>query len=175
MQWEVLMARFLSTSRMRIGVCRTRKAGYLLYMDPGAVIIHYYNQSAKQETGTAAEKFDCSLGRFFTKHYKVQSAFMKRILQLRKNIRNRAIMLFDDIGTVDLPPDFRFPAVSRKLLLLSPVDSLIPSAGSFFEGKTFRIPEDLWSHLGVGRYFAKAFELDGLEECGSWTWGKSNP
>jgi GT2 family glycosyltransferase len=153
---------------------RTRKAGYLLYMDPGAVIIHYYNQSAKQETGAAAEKFDCSLGRFFMKHYKVQSAFMKRILRLRKNIRSRAVMSFDDIGTVDLPPDFRFPSVSRKLFLLSPVDSLIPSAGSFFEGNTFRIPEDLWNHLGAGRYFARAFELDELGECGSWTWGKSS-
>lgn len=154
---------------------RTRKAGYLLYMDPGAVIIHYYNQSAKLETGTAAEKFDYSLGRFFTKHYKVQSALMDRILQMRTNIRNRTTTLFDDIGRLDLPPDFRFPTVSRKLLLLSPIDSLIPSAGSFFEGNTFRIPDDLWSHLGMGRYYVKAFELEELRGCGSWTWVKSNP
>jgi GT2 family glycosyltransferase len=153
---------------------RTAKAGYKLYMDPGAGIIHYYNQSAKQETGTAAEKFDYSLGKFLTKHYKVQSALMNRIRQLRRNIKDRTSMPFDEMGTLELPPDFRFSTLSRKLLLLSPIDSLIPSAGAFFEGNAFRIPDDLWSYLGVGRYFVKVFELDGLRGCGSWTWVRSN-
>jgi hypothetical protein len=153
---------------------RIRKAGYLLYTDPGAVIIHYYNQSAKQDAGTAVKKFDYSLFRFFSKHFRVQAALMKGIRRLLRNIPDRTTISFDDIGISALPPVFRFPSLSRKLFLLSPVDSLIPSAGAFFEGDTFGIPEDLWSHLGAGRYFAKAFELDGLRGCGSWTWVKSN-
>jgi len=153
---------------------RTRKSGYLLYMDPGARIVHYFNQSAKQETEAAMEKFDYSLGRFFTKHYKVQSALMKRVLRLRRAVRNQPIISFEDMGKLDLPPVFRFPSLSRKLFLLSPVDSLIPSSGSFFEGNAFNIPGDLWECLGAGRYFAKAFEIDGLKGCGSWTWIKRN-
>lgn len=152
---------------------RTRKAGYLLYMDPGARIVHYFNQSAKQETGAAMEKFDYSLGRFFTKHYKTQSALVKRVLRLRRAVRLPKIS-YEDMGELDLPPAFRFPSSSRKLFLLSPVGSLIPSSGSFFEGNAFNIPGDLWECLGAGRYFAKAFEIDGLRGCGSWTWIRRN-
>jgi GT2 family glycosyltransferase len=151
---------------------RVRKSGYKLYMDPRAAVVHYYNQSAKQETGPSREKFAYSLRRFSMKHYALQSGLMKKILKFRMRIFSRAKMIFDDMGELASPPVFRFHALSEKLLLLSPVDSLMPAAGSFFHAATFGIPEDLWERLGEGRYYAKAFELDTLQECGAWTWSK---
>ena len=151
---------------------RARKSGYALYMDPRATIVHYYNQSAKQDAGTSRVKFDYSLRRFSMKHYAMQSALMKRILKFQPCIRGKAKILFDDMGKLTSPPVFRFQSGSRKLLLLSPVDSLMPAAGSFFHADTFGIPEDLWDRLGEGRYFVKAFELDALKGCGAWTWSK---
>jgi GT2 family glycosyltransferase len=151
---------------------RARKSGYALYMDPRATIVHYYNQSAKQDAETSRGKFDYSLGRFSMKHYAMQSALMKRILKFQPCRCGQAKILFDDMGKLTSPPVFRFQSGSRKLLLLSPVDSLMPAAGAFFHADTFGIPEDLWECLGEGRYFVKAFALDVLKGCGAWTWSK---
>ena len=60
----------------------------------------------------------------------------------------------------------------KKLLLLSPLDSLVPSAGFVTEESSFAIPEGLWNCMGEGRYFLKAFDLDSLEERGAWRWSK---
>jgi hypothetical protein len=153
---------------------RVRKAGYSLFLEPRAAVIHYYNQSAQKERDAAQQKFDYSLNLFLRKHYAFHFPIVNAIIKLRGHVHNRIYPLYDDMGRLTSPPDFSFSDTSEKLLLLSPVYSMIPSAGSFFKGNTFRIPEELWKYLGEGRYFVKAFILDGLKECGAWTWVKSN-
>jgi GT2 family glycosyltransferase len=151
---------------------RVRKAGYTLYMVPQANIIHYYNQSAKQDVEASQEKFNYSLDKYVRKHFKGQLFLLHQILKLQKYGLNKISAIYDDIGILATPPVFTFKNISRKLLLLSPVDSLIPSAGSFFEGNSFQIPEDLWDCLGESRYFVKAFDLKQLKDCGSRSWVK---
>jgi GT2 family glycosyltransferase len=150
---------------------RVRKSGYHLHMVPDAHVVHYYDQSAKQDRKASREKYGESLNIYLGKHFKGKLPLLRTVLKLLKG-RNKVSAIYEDRGALTTPPRFTFSDESRKLFLLSPIDSLIPSAGSFFEGTFFRIPEDLWGLLGEGRYFAKAFDLRRFKDCGSWSWVK---
>jgi GT2 family glycosyltransferase len=151
---------------------RVRKAGYYLYTVPQANIIHYYNQSAKQDIEASREKYQYSLDKYVKKHFKGQLFLLRQSRRLHKAVGNRPSAFYDDKGIFTAPPVFTFPDSSRKLLLLSPVDSLIPSAGAFFEEDSFKIPGDLWDCLEEGRYFVKTMDMDNFRSCGSWSWLK---
>jgi GT2 family glycosyltransferase len=151
---------------------RVRKAGYYLYTVPQANIIHYYNQSAKQDVEASREKYQYSLDKYMRKHFQRQFFLLRQARRLHKAIGNRASAFYEDKGIFASPPVFTFTNSLRKLFLLSPVDSLIPSAGSFFEGDSFQIPGDLWDCLEEGQYFVKAMDLDNFQFCGAWSWVK---
>jgi GT2 family glycosyltransferase len=151
---------------------RVRRAGYRLYMEPNASIVHYYNQSAKQNTGASQRKFDASLDLYVKKNFRYAFFAFREIRRLLKHAKNRVWSTYEDIGSIAVPPVFTFGDSSRKLLLLSPADSMIPSAGSFFEGASFTVPEDLWNFMGEGRYFLRALDANSLEDRGSWRWIK---
>jgi GT2 family glycosyltransferase len=152
---------------------RAKKEGYTLYLIPQAHIIHYYNQSAKQDAEASQEKYNDSMDRYMRKHFRISTAFLQRVIKLLKGYNASA--LYEDKGTLSEPPEFTFRDGSRKLLLLSPVDFLLPSAGAFLEGISFEIPQDLWDLLGEGRYFVKVLDLGSFKECGSWSWTKQGP
>lgn len=151
---------------------RVRKAGYRLYSVPQANIIHYYNQSAKQDMRASQEKFHESSDKYLRKHFRSQLLFLRLVQRLHAVGRNDTSAMCEDMGVLTVPPAFAFQDSFPKVLLLSPLGSLIPSAGSFFEGKSFEIPQDLWDLLGDGRYFVKAVSLDRFGDCGAWSWVK---
>ena len=107
---------------------RVRKAGYHLYAVPQANIIHYYNQSAKQDGESSGEKYRYSLDKYMRKHFKGQMFLLRLSRRFHKMVGSSTSSLYEDKGTVTKPPVFTFLNNSKKLLLLSPVDSLIPSA-----------------------------------------------
>ena len=152
---------------------RVRNAGYRLYMLPDAGIIHYYNQSAKQDISASQQKYDCSLSKYLRKHYKNRSYLIRQILRLLHGRQNKMDDLYENKGSLTISPAFTFKKDSKKLLLLSPVDTLIPSAGSIIDGTYFEIPKGLWDRLGEGRYFMRAFDIEDLEDCGAWSWVKN--
>jgi GT2 family glycosyltransferase len=151
---------------------RVRKAGYSLYMEPKAQIIHYYNQSAKHDQKVSQDKFGRSFALFCMKHYRRQFSMLAWVLRFKKHVTDRIAGSYHDMGGFGSPPSFNFKNASGKLMLLSPVDSLIPSAGAFFDGDSLQLPEDLWERLGEGRYYVRVLELNGLRDCGLWTWVK---
>lgn len=154
---------------------RVRNAGYHMYMLPDAGIIHYYNQSAKQDIAPSQQKFDYSLNKYLRKHYKNRSYLVKQLSRLFNGRQNKIDDLYENKGNLTISPTFTFKKDSRKLLLLSPVDTLIPSAGSIIEGNYFEIPNGLWDRMGEGRYFLRAFDIEELEDCGAWCWVKNGP
>ncbi|MEW6584842.1 MAG: glycosyltransferase, partial [Nitrospirota bacterium] len=149
---------------------RVKRAGYDLYLEPRAHIIHYYNQSAKLDIASANKKFDDSRNLYMRKHFKWRRLLTASLPSSAKptDIARR----YADMGQLSSPPRFSTNIDADGLFLLSPVATLIPSAGAFFRGDTFEIPSDIWDRLGSGRYFARAFEMDHLKDCGSWTWIK---
>lgn len=151
---------------------RVRKAGYRLYFVPTAHIVHYYNQSAKQDMQASQEKFHESSDKYFRKHFSGQLFFLSLVQRLNATGCNSMSVMYEDMGILTIPPAFTFQDSFPKVLLLSPLDSFIPSAGSLFEGKSFEIPRDLWDLLGAGRYFVKVLDSKRLSECGLWSWVK---
>lgn len=151
---------------------RVRKAGYNLYMLPDAEIIHYYNQSAGQDSRSSQEKFNYSSNKYLKKHFNIRFILTGYIAGLLKNINKKTDCLYDDIGIITTPPVFTFKNSAKKLLLLSPVDSMIPSGGSIFQGDSFKLSEELWGHLADGRYYVRVFCPDRLKDYGSWSWYK---
>lgn len=152
---------------------RVQNAGYHMYMLPDSGIIHLYNQSAKQDATASQEKFDYSLNTYLGKHHKNRFYFVKQILGLLKGRQNKMDDLYENKGNLIIAPTFTFKKNSRKLILLSTVDTLIPSAGYIIEGDYFEIPNELWDRLGEGRYFMRAFYLEDLKDCGAWSWVKN--
>jgi len=151
---------------------RLGKKGYHFYMVPDANIIHYYNQSAKQDIEASKEKYDFSQAEYLRKHFRGRYFLLRGALRVHKTIEHKVSGIYDDKGVFASPPVLTFESGSKKLLLLSPVASLIPSAGSFFEGDSFRMPQDLWDCLEDGRYYVKTIDLDVFQPCGAWTWVK---
>lgn len=151
---------------------RVRNAGYYLYMVPQAEIIHYYNQSAKKDITSSRQKFNDSMNKYYGKHFNKQVYLFNMIQGLWRHKSDKTFQIYEDTGMLDFPPVFSFQDCRRKLFLLSPVETLMPSAGSFFESDSFIFPEDLWSCLGEGRYFMRCFYPDSFINCGSWSWVK---
>jgi len=150
---------------------RVRRSGYNLYTVPDARIIHYYNQSARQESELSKEKFRDSSYKYLKKHFKIQLNIARFIRGLfRDGVFDFS---YDDMGVVVKPPVVRFDDKRTRLLLLSPNSTLIPSAGAFVDAGSFRINDGLWDLLDSGRYFMRAFELKGLKGCGAWSWIKN--
>lgn len=155
---------------------RLRKFGYNLFVIPKSNIVHFYNQSAKQDIEVSRSKFDISAKRYLKKNFGSCLPFLNLTHRLLRIMSDKAYSIYKDyytdMGVLCSPPNFVFKDKSRKILLLSPLETMIPSAGSFFEGSTFDIPNDLWERLREGRYFVRAFRLIELEECGAWSWEK---
>ncbi len=149
---------------------RVKKARYRIYMLPQAQIVHYYNQSAKQDAAAAQEKFDDSFAKYIGKHFKSQAFLLRLIGRLRKYGRNSFADRYNDLGVLEAPPTLHFRHGLKKLILISPVDPPMPAAGSFIEGDSFEIPRDLWNFLWEGRCYVRAFEFPGLIPLGAWTW-----
>ncbi len=149
---------------------RVRRKGYLLYMVPDADVVHYYNQSAKQ-LEDPDEKFRYSLNLFFRKHFRGRLYLYIQARRFINGRRNRTGGMYDDLGVLSEPPLLELGGDAGKLLLLSPVDTLIPSAAAFFEGDRLEVPGQLWALLSEGRYFARAFTID-LKCHRSWSWIK---
>jgi len=151
---------------------RVTKAGFNIYSVPGAEIVHYGNQSSKKDSENSQKTFERSLQIYIRKHFKYSSMVIGPVVNFlrRKHIKNKGA--YNDMGIQMSPPVFSFEDDSKKLILLSPLEGLVPSTGSIFQGQRFEIPKDLWDYMGDGRYFAKVFDLFSFRDYGSWSWVK---
>lgn len=152
---------------------RVRKSGYLLYAIPQAQIIHYYNQSAKKDKASSQKKFNDSMVKYLKKHFSKES-YIFNLLQNALEKKIRPLSQYQDMGVLSKPPSLKFSDTKKKIMLLSPVELMIPSSGAFFEGDSFIFPDDLWSYLGDGRYFMRCLYYDSLVNCDSWSWVKAS-
>ncbi len=149
---------------------RVRKAGYHLYMLPEAGLVHYYNQSSQHERTASMEKYNYSLHKYMQKYFKGRFYLTNLVQKFLAKKQYKKEEVYVDLGALTEPPVFRFRDSSRKLLLLSPLDTLRPSAGAIFDESVFGVPKELWYRLGEGRYFLKVVYLDELVDCGAWSW-----
>jgi len=152
---------------------RVKKAGYTLYYVPEANVVHFYNQSAKQEKESSNLKFNLSMKKFLRKHFKKQ---MYLFDPLNKVLDYKSVSVksfsFKELGFLKEPIFFTIKHNSAKLLLLSPNECMMPAAASFLKSDYFVMNKYLWDRLSYGRYFIKIFDLNGNKELESFSFYK---
>lgn len=150
---------------------RVKKEGYKLYCVPEAEVIHYYNQSAKQDMELSLSKFNQSMEMYLEKHFKKEKFLFEFFNKIINTFKSRKTY-FKDLGELKEPLKIQVNNNIDKLALLSPNENLIPSAGNFFNDNYFEINKNIWDRLSVGRYFAKVFALNRFKEIESYSFYK---
>lgn len=158
---------------------RVRLAGYRLVHVPDAEIVHYFNQSAKQDVRQAQGHAGRSQARFVEIHYGLPGRLLYtalRALQTRPARRTSCMPPgVIDLGVLADPPTWRLPEPmsERERVIEIGFDlHLIPSAAAFAHGATYRLSSEVWERLQPGRYFARLVNADTVSALGVWSWVK---
>lgn len=143
---------------------RVKNADYKLYYIPEADIVHFYNQSAKKEKESANLKFNKSMHLFLKKHFRFGNhifGIFNKIIE-SKNILEKSFSY--DIGYISEPITFNIKNSNEKLLLLSSVKCMVPSAGIFLKDNIIKINQNIWERLSEGRYYVRIISLEGFND-----------
>ena len=156
---------------------RLRKQGYRIVTDPRAEIVHLYNQSGRQNPEASERLFQESRRKYMAKHYGRMPALGHRLLHssLKALVPHPIPKEFAPLA--DVTPETTFPsseqsAPERFLFQMSVNPLMFPSAGALVQSSRFRIPEQVFTFLAPGRYFATITDLDSMAQVGAWTWFK---
>jgi GT2 family glycosyltransferase len=151
---------------------RVRQAGYLLYHVPQADVVHYYNQSGRQQEETAGW-FARSAEEYFRKHYGFLGKLIRHALDhLKRQILPPASIT--DLGLVQRPPRLSHSGsvAGPFLLLLSPLPSFVPSIGGIIWELPYDLPSEVWKPLQEGAFYARLVSLPNLTPLVTWKWEK---
>jgi GT2 family glycosyltransferase len=157
---------------------RVRQKGYQLYYVPAADVVHLHNQSARQEREATQQIGNESEARYWQKHYGawLRCGLAKQTTQWRMQEDERE----GPSGCVDLgscvePPVFSLPEPLRgeHLWQLSPFPSCVPAIGRFVSAVgDLILPQQVWSQLSDGNFYARLFSLPDLQLVSYWRWRK---
>jgi GT2 family glycosyltransferase len=146
---------------------RLRKAGYSLYLQPRAEVVHSYIQG-----GSKTELMEESRRIYFRKHF--SDSFL---LKLAGKLPDNTFSLPEtctQMGKSEVSLHFDIPSHLQKgwLFEWSPLRSFSPSVGCFGKGATMEIPADMLKMLGPGRYYSRVSPLSSftLSDAVCWSW-----
>jgi len=160
---------------------RVRRAGYRLAYVPDAEIIHYYNQSAKQDPQGARGHALRSQARFVGAHYgwlgtqvyKAAQAVSDRVARCRAA---GALQQVIDLGRPEKPPRIRLtddPVLARELAIQIGYDwGFVPSVAAFVSAADFELSPAVWDRMQPGRYYARLIDPETLTPLALWSWEK---
>ncbi len=154
---------------------RMGKEGYLLYCVPEAEIVHYYNQSGRQEAA-AQNWFAQSEEVYFRKHYGFVGNGVRRLLQGMSGMDGgRLENAVIDLGQRRERPDLTVVGSAPAgpfLVLFSPAPGFVPAAGGLIERLPYRMPIEVWTCLQEGSFFARIVSVPDLDFLATWKWEK---
>jgi len=159
---------------------RVGRAGYGLAYVPAAEIVHFYNQSAKLDPGSAGRHASDSRARFVEVHYGAAGTLLygaalavsRRVHLARPRVLERGVI---DLGRIMDPPPLAVDGAApfRSCLVELAYDRLfVPSVGAFVDGGAFQLSRPVWERLQRGRYFARMIDLETLTPLALWSWEK---
>ncbi len=132
---------------------RLKKAGYRLYVDPKAKVVHYFDQSARQNP-EAKSAFMQSSHRYFVQKYQMHGfRMMNRLLQRMSGPSGGSSFT----PTFYAPFKIRTPENMRHEWLFewSPHMDFIPSIGRLGNGPYLDFTEKYWKMMATGQYFGR--------------------
>jgi GT2 family glycosyltransferase len=130
---------------------RLRRAGWLLFIEPGAEVVHRYTHEKSK-----IHLMEDSSRYYYRKNYGKSiflrvAAGMSRLRARRSTVRHVYAGAFSTPLKVTVPEKYRH----GWLFEWSPSPDLIPSVGSFGAGPEFTFPEELWNLIGPGTYYSR--------------------
>lgn len=132
---------------------RLKNAGYWMYVDPRAKVVHYFDQSARQNPETKSACMEAS-HRCFARKYQVKTLRrVNRLLQKMAGVSGDSAFTptFDSPFTVRVPDH-----MAREWLFeWSPHMDFIPSIGRLGKGPYLNFSEKCWEMLASGRYYGR--------------------
>lgn len=148
---------------------RLEKAGYALFLVPGAEAVHNYAHS-----GDKIDLMIQSKRLYFQKHFR-RSAVLKISEEISVRTTDKVSAGSTPPGSgrepirVSIPDQFQ----RRWLFEWSPSVTLIPSVGRFGSGPVLEFPADLWELLGPGTYYSRISDPEKILSRGiCWSWVK---
>jgi len=130
---------------------RLRRAGYRLFIEPAAEVVHsYIHEQAKNDLMTHASKY------YFRKNYG-QSVLLKIALKMSEMRTNAPIAFERHTGKFTSALKIMIPHKYQDFWLFewSSSPDLLPSAGCFGAGPEFHFPAELWDLLEPGTYYTR--------------------
>ena len=147
----------------------TRSKGLLISCIPGAEMVHFWSQSPDPDTPKGILMAE-SEKMFLEKHYGITD-----IPQLGQLIqKDSSVPQFIELETKNSPPMFDLSFKQKECVNLEiGADMLfLPFAQTQLETPDFLFPEEIWSKLPPGRYFARCRTKAGNIIGPRWTWIK---
>ncbi|KJU86786.1 Glycosyl transferase family 2 [Candidatus Magnetobacterium bavaricum] len=151
---------------------RLRQHGLKLYMVPDAQICHFYNQSARTDSGASFGKFVVSQERYMSRHYsqisRLAAAAISNAARRFKGHRYPPALI--DLGVLEHRPRFTSdkPLSGRLLFQLSVNTAFVPSAITVVDRPEFQLPQEVWSYLCHGVYYARFVGLQSYSTLDTW-------
>ncbi|MFZ3046717.1 MAG: glycosyltransferase family 2 protein [Desulfatirhabdiaceae bacterium] len=149
---------------------RLRQAGYHLYIDPSAEVVHFYDQCGNFGQNAKRSWMAQSHQSFMEKHTRGwKQGVMKILEKLKAGTANPASLP----KNYSHPFEIQIPVSIQKQWLFewSPNPNFIPAAGHFGIGDTMRFPMECWQLLAPKQYYGRlgsASKMMGRFETISW-------
>lgn len=143
---------------------RLQRSGYRLAWVPSAELLHYYNQSAKQDRAAAGAHAARSEARYVQQRYGWAGTALYRLARARaaQRLPDRPGAGLPEplieLGHLEGPPHLLLPGgsgSSERLIEVSDDSAFHRAAVSVVTGDTFRFPADVWARMAPGRYYAR--------------------
>ncbi|MBF0344466.1 MAG: glycosyltransferase family 2 protein [Nitrospirae bacterium] len=151
---------------------RLKRSGLDLYMVPDAQICHFYNQSARTDSGISFGKFVVSEERYMSIHHSPLSRLAANSVSNVTSRLKRLKQPFDhrDLGITAQRPHFSSDKVYRGRLLfqLSVNTAFVPAATAVADEPGFTLSDEVWSYLSPGVYFTRFVDLKSYNTLDTW-------
>ena len=159
---------------------RVRRAGYRLVCVPGAEVIHYYHQSARQDPLVTRHHARGSRDRFVGIHYGRLGVMAYKAVEAIGGYMNRwwppdTSQEIIDLGYRTEPPRLCVEGVASACELMVQIgvnECFIPSAAAFTRIAEFQISKEVWGRMPPGRYYAAIIDAEALRSLAIWSWVK---
>ena len=143
---------------------RMRYAGYRLYVEPRAEVIHLYDQCGRWNAADKQRLMLQSYQMFIEKHSR---GWKRAVWKRTKKCNNRPSTFVPPSAQFFHPFQIPVPEPFQKQWLFewSPNTDFIPAAGHFGTGPTMQFPMECWQLLAPGQYFGRLGRPSGLKGC----------
>ena len=134
---------------------RMRGCGYQILVDPGARVVHHYDQCDPGNWEKKRELMQQSMKIFEAKHKRARHLLLQKVLQMGCGSNAGAEMSWPI--AIDHPDQVNVPADLQNSWILewSPNPDFIPAVGYFGHGPRFSFPRHCLDKLAPGRYYMR--------------------